>query len=207
MGGWNSGRKRRTDSQTTDDALALDIRHLHQRKLLAHGNTFTWRWLEDGACVARIQGRVIRDNLALHYRYRQAGPWHAVRQPVSLNWTNCTLGGKRPWFICPLPQCGRRVALLYLADTTHFACRHCLRLTYASQHERQEDRLERKANRLRKRLGWAPGLLSPDGDKPKGMHWKTFDRIASACNDLSTTTGTHLDRKLAMALAAMHRAI
>jgi ribulose bisphosphate carboxylase small subunit len=26
-------------------------------------------------------------------------------------------------------------------------------------------------------LGWKPGIAHPDGPKPKGMHWKTFNRM------------------------------
>jgi hypothetical protein len=29
-------------------------------------------------------------------------------------------------------------------------------------------------------LGWKPGILNGDGDKPKGMHWRTFERMGSS---------------------------
>lgn len=30
-----------------------------------------------------------------------------------------------------------------------------------------------------KRLGWESGIPNGNGDKPKGMHWRTFERLQS----------------------------
>lgn len=37
--------------------------------------------------------------------------------------------------------------------------------------------MARRADKIRQRLGWEPGILNGDGDKPKGMHWHTFERL------------------------------
>ena len=62
-----------------------------------------------------------------------------------------------------------------------FACRQCNRLAYRSQREADDDRATRRADtirrRRRRRLGWEPGILNGNGLKPKGMHWRTFDRL------------------------------
>ncbi len=58
-----------------------------------------------------------------------------------------------------------------------FACRHCHKLAYASQRERADDRATRRADRLRDKLQWEPGILNGDGYKPKGMHWRTYERL------------------------------
>ena len=60
--------------------------------------------------------------------------WRGVQmaQEISLGWTSCNYGGRRPWFICG--NCGRRVAVLYGAGK-YFACRHCYDLTYRSCQE------------------------------------------------------------------------
>ena len=34
----------------------------------------------------------------------------------------------------------------------------------------------------RRRLGWEPGILNGDGLKPKGMHWRTFERLQGEHN-------------------------
>ena len=68
------------------------------------------------------------------------------------------------------------MALLY--GGAIFACRHCRRLAYPSQREAPDDRAARRADKIRDRLGWEPGILNPKGwAKPKGMHWKTFERL------------------------------
>ena len=60
-----------------------------------------------------------------------------------------------------------------------FAWRQCNHLAYASQLEADDnyDGARRRADKLRKRLGWMPGILHGNGGKPKGMHWRTFERL------------------------------
>jgi predicted RNA-binding Zn-ribbon protein involved in translation (DUF1610 family) len=74
-------------------------------------------------------------------------------------------------------SCGRRVALLY--GGAIFACRHCHRLAYRCQREAPHYRAARRAEGIRQRLRWEPGILNDAGDKPKGMRWRTFGRLAS----------------------------
>lgn len=58
-----------------------------------------------------------------------------------------------------------------------FACRQYNRQAYRSQREADDDRATRRADTIRRRLGWEPGILNGDGLKPKGMHWRTFERL------------------------------
>ena len=58
-----------------------------------------------------------------------------------------------------------------------FACRQCNRLAYRSQREADDDRATRRADTIRRRLDWEPGILNGNGLKPKGMHWSTFERL------------------------------
>jgi hypothetical protein len=116
-------------------------------------------------------GRVI-----LNYRSRSnGGEWQPMECPVYLEWTPCNLGGRRAWFLCPARGCGRRVAILYGGSI--FACRHCHKLAYQCQRETDDDRAMRRADTIRRRLGWEPGILNGGGGKPKGMHWRTFERM------------------------------
>src|SRR3981081_1806868 len=78
------------------------------------------------------------------------------------------------WFICPAVGCGRRVEILYGGGI--FACRHCYRLAYASSREDVCDRAARRADRLRARLGWEPGILNGNGGQPKWMGWGAIER-------------------------------
>jgi hypothetical protein len=114
----------------------------------------------------------------LVYRHRSgSGEWKDEQYPVRVVRTPCNLGGSRAWFICPAVGCGRRVAVLYGGGI--FACRHCYQLAYASAREDAGDRAARRADRLRARLGWEPGILNGEGDKPRWMRWRTFERLAA----------------------------
>ena len=60
-----------------------------------------------------------------------------------------------------------------------FACRHCQRVSYASQSNDMLDRMWRKQSKIEARLGahW---------QRPKGMRYKTYDRLMKellACED------------------------
>ena len=52
-------------------------------------------------------------------------------------------------------------------------------MAYPSQRETWDDRAARKADRIRDKLGWEPGILNGNGWKPKGMHWNTFERLTA----------------------------
>lgn len=134
------------------------------------------QWSRDGEVIAWIQIRVSEDYLTLNYRARNHGEdWQTFDYRVFLDWTACRLGGRRAWFRCPARGCGRRVAVLY--GGTIFACRHCHQLAYDSQREQWDDRVTRRAEKIRRRLGWEAGILNDCGVKPKGMHWRTFERL------------------------------
>lgn len=175
MGGCGSGRWQ-CGKNTTDDYRFLDVRRLQREGMLKPGQAYTWSWIRGGETVAAIQIRTEKDRLILDYRHRSGGgDWQPIEYSVWLNWTDCTFGGQRAWFICPARGCGRRVAVLY--GGTIFACRHCHQLAYACQRERGYDRAARRADTIRKRLGWEPGIFNGPGWKPKGMHWRTFKRL------------------------------
>ena len=177
MGGWGSGRGQR-GKDTTSDYRALDVRRLQRDGLLSPGRLFGWNWTLDGETVASIQVRAETDRIVLNYRHKSGGSdWQPMDYPVRLDWTNCTLGGRRAWLLCPARGCGRRVALLYIGGAGIFACRHCYKLAYQGQRETDDDRAMRRADNIRRRLGWEGGIANPEGGKPKGMHWRTFERL------------------------------
>ena len=84
--------------------------------------------------------------------------------------------------------CGRRVTKLYGAGRL-FACRHCYRLAYASQQEAAHQRGLGKSQKIRMQLGGSPNMLEEFPDKPKGMHWRTYEgwrRVHDAAEERST---------------------
>ena len=104
---------------------------------------------------------------------------YRIAPEVSLTTTACHFGNARQWFVCPMQGCSRRVAKLYRVGG-RFACRHCHRLAYRTQHENAYDRGLLKAQRIRMKLGGSPNMTLPFPPKPKGMRWSTYYRLANA---------------------------
>lgn len=179
MGGPGSGRRwHHGAADCADDYRRLDVRRWQRDGFLTPGRAFGWQWMRDGEKLASIDVRTETDRVFLSYRHRSGGgEWKSEEYPVQLDWTACTFGGRRAWFLCPARGCGRRVAILY--GGAIFACRHCYRLAYPSQRETADDRAARRADRIRARLGWEPGILNGAGGKPKGMRWRTFERLTA----------------------------
>ena len=148
-------------------------------------------WSCDGEPTGRISVRSELDAVVLTYRActSWAAEWKRIKQRVPITWTDCHFGGRRPWFVCAVYSggryCGRRVAVLYGAGEL-FACRSCYGLAYESQQEDLPGRAQLKAQKIRMRLGGSecPADLFPD--KPKGMHWRTYERLCEA-HDLAYT--------------------
>lgn len=152
----------------------------------------SWQWLVNDRQVAGISIRVDFDQgMVLSYRMKSTG--EVVEQRVQTQTSPCHLGGQRHWFTCP--RCSKRVAVLY-APGRYFACRRCGGLGYATQKEGTGDRASTRADKLRKRLSWEAGILNGDGGKPKGMHWKTFQRLKSHHDALVQVSLHDIGRKL-----------
>ncbi len=193
MSGRGSGRRSSySGKEETNDSMPLDIRKIARKGLLVPGNGFSWQWLVNDRQVAGITIRVNSlESIALSYRMKSTG--EMVEQRVQTQTTPCYLGGQRHWFTCPM--CSRRVAVLY-APGRYFACRQCGGLGYATQKEGAGDRASSRADKLRKRLGWGAGILNGDGSKPKGMHWKTFQRLKDHHDALVHVSFLDIGRKL-----------
>ena len=177
MGGMGSGRRDQGGKSTTSDYRALDVRRLQRDGLLSAGKSFGWSWTRNGEKVATINVRTEADRVILDYRHQRGGDeWKSQNYPVRIEWTSCNYGGSRAWFRCPAQGCGRRVAKLFLGSAI-FACRHCYRLAYPCQRESADDRATRRADKIRDRLKWEPGILNGHGIKPKGMHMRTYQRL------------------------------
>lgn len=127
-------------------------------------------------------GRVLARGIILIYTIRRShGAGVNVRDTVLLDETPCTLGGTRPWFRCP--GCDRRVRALYLPPgRDHFRCRHCHRLAHGSQQVAPDGRHAIQIDKLQRQLGGDPAGMSPWSlpPKPKGMHWRTYERLCDA---------------------------
>jgi len=194
MGGFGSGRWQ-LGRNTTNDYRRLDVRRLQRSGFLKPGRTFDWQWESGNKIMATINVHTEINKIALSYKQRSnGGDWKDQIYPVWLDWTPCNYGGRRAWFLCPAKGCGRRVAILY--GGAIFACRHCHKLAYPCQRETPLDRVARRANRIRRRLGWEEGFFNLPSGKPKGMHWNTFERLTHQHNVLFKTSLDGMEKQL-----------
>lgn len=176
MGGLGSGRSLHSNAKNTVyNYHAIDIRKWHREGLLTPGISFNTKWKCYGEIIGAVHTLVSEERFILTYRYKCSDEWINIEYGINLQWTPCHLGGRRPWLLCPVKHCGRRVAILYGGNI--FACRHCYQLVYPSQRENIDNRATRKAEKIREQLQWEPGILNGEGLKPKGMHYKTFERL------------------------------
>jgi len=198
MGGTGSGRYWYLGTrETTDQYLEIDVRRWQRDGLLTPGHVFGWQWLSNGDLVASIKVRVEAGQVILTYRHSSGEKaWKNESYPAQLTWTACHFGGKRPWFLCPAVGCGRRVAILHGGGV--FACRRCYQLAYPSQQEADHDRAMRRADKIRERLGWRPGVLRLPGCKPKKMHWRTYERLADEYDTLVAQSLSDLSQRFSL---------
>ena len=185
MGGVGSGRHWQPGANTTDDYRSLDIRWLKREGLLEPGISRRITWSSGGEVTGLISILSEPGHVILDYRHRyRGGEWQPQLYPVHLDTTPCHMGGERLWFLCPARGCSRRVAILY--GGAIFACRQCHQLIYPSQREPNRHRAIRRAERIREKLGWPPGIIEGgDWGKPKGMHWRTYERLCREHDALS----------------------
>lgn len=169
--------------RVTENMNALDVRKLRRDGVLAPGRVSTVSWRRGASIVLRAEvGQVV-----LNYQARiSTGEWAEQEYSVRLDWTDCNLGGRRAWFLCPASGCGRRVAILFGGSI--FACRQCHKLAYACQSKGIGDRAMSRADTIRRRLGSHAGIAYPLSGKPKGMHWRTYYRLAMQYYEFSAVS-------------------
>ena len=118
----------------------------------------------------------IRTNRWVVEYFHARSPADRPPQRIPIQWTRCTFGGTRPWFMCLF--CGRRVGKLHRANG-FLGCRTCGPLVYESQRAGRKRRLYMKAKRIRRRLGDYDGRPCIDGfpQRPFGMQRKIYARL------------------------------
>lgn len=195
MGGLGSGTYWRHSRKTSVEELkGLDIRHMKRVGCLRPNYFGGWHWSVNGERVGDIKFRTGHNEVTLMFRSRvNEGDWESIEQRVEIEHTDCHMGGKRPWFLCP--ACNKRVALLY-AGGKYFACRHCYDLTYSCQKELSFERMRRKAKKIRQQLQATEEPLQAISTKPKHMHYRTFERLRERALDLEWKAEMILDDML-----------
>lgn len=176
MGGIGSGNFWRWASRDTCESYTrIELPYLRKRGMLRPGYFGSLSWKRGGEPSGNIRFQMHESSMEVRYRYRKTGQaeWQAVREHIPFAFTPQHLGGQRRWFVCL--SCRRRCTVLY--GGTHYRCRKCWNLAYQSQHEEPHDRALSQAQKLRQRLGGSPFTDEPFPEKPKGMHWRTYEKL------------------------------
>lgn len=183
MGGYGSTRwGQAATKQRMDSCLCLELARL--RPYLGPGAPYatTWRWSLTGGGQSGVGVRIDHESVCLSYTAQRGGsPPVSIRETLAVEWTLCAHGGARPWFRCP--GCGRRCAALYLPPGgERFRCRRCHHLAYGSQQVTPDERHLMAIRKIQSRLVGGMDDISPWWlpPKPKGMHWRTYDRLSRA---------------------------
>lgn len=193
MGGPGSGNWFRWSTRpVVEDGLKLDM-----CRLIRGGNIIPGKWVSGSLIWSNVdtdersasigyEANMVDPEFAwirLHYKRDDKPEDYKVR----LTTTRPNYGGRRWWFVCPAR--GIRTAKLYLANGGNwFASRQAYGMAYRSQNECIEDRMATRAHSLRRKLGGPAGFDEPFPEKPKGMHWKTYNRICDEIDYLEQSS-------------------
>jgi hypothetical protein len=178
MGGPGSGNGWRSSRATCEGNNRIDLKYLKKRGWLNPGYRYSLSWNMNGEPSGKINYTAHEGHLLLDFKVRDYDEeeWTPVKQTIRFDYTHVHFGGQRQWLVCP--RCQRRCRILY--GGSRFYCRKCYRLKYQSQAEDAVQRAVTRAQRVRKRLGGFEGIDDPFPPKPKGMHWKTYNRLEKA---------------------------
>ena len=182
MGGIGSGRIGGDGRKKIEECHTLDVNTLNKAELLSPGTFRILSWTIQGRVLGQISLTSAAGEVELAYQYKGPGNFpEDIRERIAITRQPCPFGGSRPYFLCPGlrvdGRCGRRSVKLYRAGK-YFLCRKCHCLAYSSQNEGNWDRVLRRCQKVRKRLGGHPGLADPFPKKPKGMWESTYQRVA-----------------------------
>lgn len=187
MGGIGSGSGLRwhtsREKQFVQEYRCLDVRLFPHRVMQQVPDTGKNLQL-DGMDAILFRGRLEIYSPVVGF----GGKSNRVRIPFDS--TRAHYGNRRYWFLCPGSSCGRRCGKLYLYRTSEgdplFLCRKCLNLAYKSQNQTILERMIAKKGTILHRLG-AESCNLLDCDKPKWMHWRTFNEQRLKASHLENT--------------------
>jgi hypothetical protein len=181
MGGSGSGHWYRWSKKpTTDNFWQFKIQTLKKEGLFKsrHHCSGSWKWLRNGEVQSAIGyelNSLDEYDSWIRVHYTNTRTKEPYDYKIRLSTSRPNYGGVRWWFHCPVRGCGRRVVVLYMGNV--FGCRHCYNIAYCSQNQAAHERFTDRAFALAQKLGHEGNVIDGFwGKKPKGMHWKTYER-------------------------------
>jgi hypothetical protein len=148
--------------RTVEQTRVIEIGTLRRAGYIGQPASNWWKW-RDKAYVVGIWPS--------HWKGGCVQLPNQILRTVQVSWR---FGGQRFYFVC---ECGRRVEKLHATSGRPWRCRHCYRLTYATRQATPRDRHIINVQKIREQLGGSPSLLDGFPPKPKGMHWRRYQRL------------------------------
>ena len=160
-----------------EDYRSVDLAWLRREGYFKTGHSGRITWSRGGSVTAWIRYQVEGHGLRLIYRTRRSGDveWRDIDELFPFIYTATNFAGRRQWLQCL--SCQRCCRVLY--GGAYFRCRRCHGLRYESQYEPAWLSGTSRAQKIRERYGGSGSLDEPFPDKPKGMHWRTYDRLVA----------------------------
>jgi hypothetical protein len=167
---------------TCENCPSIDVRQWSRLGKLWPTKGFEESWTVGDQPAGSVSVANEPNEIVLGFMYYDgaASEWKSVSSRLKVVWSRCTFGGGRPWLLCPLQTCGKRIAVAYLGRSPVFACRKCHDLAYATQFEPAGRRGIERARGIRMKLGGGPNLMDEFPGRPKGMHNRTYLRHKAA---------------------------
>lgn len=171
------GRWYRWDKRaTTNDYIQLDIAKFTRSVDLTQRCFGSWRWTWTSGRRESVTYRV-EPGAGVRLMYT-VGKQQDYDYLIRTATTAQPFGGVRSWWLCP--KCGRRVRILYGGGAL-FVCRLCSGAYYETQQSKSWTvQVDNKIDWIRRKLKAKGGSVADSMPplKPKGMHWKTYSRLA-----------------------------
>jgi hypothetical protein len=114
--------------------------------------------------------------------------------------TATRFGGRRLWVCCP--RCVRRCRVLFIGFG-RIACRRCFRLRYHSQSLDRTGRALHAMGRIAKQID--PEAESDLPDKPPGMYWSRYNRLAKRFENQSNVWNLAMMNRIAFLMPRLQR--
>ena len=161
-----------------EDGLKLDLNKLVRDGMVKPGadlwGSIQWSYSSTGRVIAT---GAIRSSFHGESHGSLDLELGAVRQTFTLASRPRHFGGRQWYFVCP--SMARMVSVLWRPyGATAFASRQAWgrRVAYGSQFETPHDRALTRAQNGRRRLSGSASLADFHPARPKGMHWRTYER-------------------------------
>ncbi|HWG09880.1 MAG TPA: hypothetical protein VN693_00045 [Rhodanobacteraceae bacterium] len=188
-----------------EGALSLDLRRMFKARALWPGcdTRGGWQWTnsytgeQTGSIGYHAKLGTDGGTLTLDYKQGKGDERKVISCTIRLVTVPCHYGGWRWLFVCPYT--GKRALVLYKWNGIDWFChRNAIRPspTYASQRRGGSDRIMAQRWAIRRKLGDDFSTLFDEPFKPRGMHWRTFQRYAARDAALAAREGVFMTRML-----------